>query len=78
MNDDIVETALATAAGKLSFLGAGIAGTSWFFSNEFFGLMGVAIGIVGLAVTWYYKAKANFRNQEEHDLRMRRWSRKDD
>jgi hypothetical protein len=40
-------------------------------SSEFGMLAGIALGVGGLIVNWYYKHKEDRRRQAEHDKRMR-------
>lgn len=65
------DTAVAAAASKATYGGAGASVVSWFLSSEFGMLMGILIGVVGLGINWYYKHKEDRRRQEEHDHNMR-------
>lgn len=80
-------TAYAVIAGtaqKTSLAGAG-GGVlaSWFLSNQFFGLMGMVVAILGLIANVFFKLreqricreqqeKEDRRKQQWHDLRMQR------
>ena len=61
--------ALGGAGGKATVAGAGLTGWGWIVSNEFFGLMGVVIALVGLLMQLYYKRKADVRVAKEFALR---------
>lgn len=64
------DTAVAAAASKATYGGAGASVISWFLSSQFGMLMGILIGLVGLGVNWHYKHKEDKRRQAEHNQRM--------
>lgn len=72
--NDTIE-ALGATGSKAIATGAGLTSFGWLTSNEFLGLVGAAVAIAGLAVTWYYKREANRRQAREHALRMARLRR---
>ena len=74
-HEQAVDAALAAAGSKATFGGAGGAVVGWIFSSEFGVIAGVAIGLAGLLVNWYYKYRQNKREQQEHDARMARENR---
>jgi hypothetical protein len=61
---------LGTAGTNTITAGASLTGFGWLTSNEFFGLVGALVAVMGLAITWYYKREANRRHAREHELRM--------
>lgn len=65
------DAAIATTASKVTYTGAGMTISGWFFSSEFAVLMGVIIGVAGFIVNWYYRHKQDRREQVEHERRMR-------
>lgn len=65
------DAAIATTATKVTYTGAGMTISGWFFSSEFAVLMGVIIGVAGFIVNWYYRHKQDRREQVEHERRMR-------
>lgn len=67
---DAIDVTMAAVGTKATYTGIGVSGLGWFLSSEFFGLAGIMIGLAGLAITWYYKHKANKRHEREHELRM--------
>ena len=69
MKSETLDTLSATGT-KTIVTGVSMTGWGWFTSNEFFGLIGAAVAVAGLAITWYYKHKANKRHEREHELRM--------
>lgn len=64
------DATMSAAGSKATFTGASTSVVSWFLSSEFGMLMGILIGVVGLAVNWYYKHKEDKRRQAEHEQRM--------
>lgn len=69
MQIDTLESTVAAAGARATYTGAGVSGLGWFFSNEFFGLAGVCIGLAGLFISWYYKRQALRLREREHALR---------
>lgn len=64
--------ATAAAAGsKATYTGAGMTIGGWFLSSEFAVLMGVVLGVAGLAVQWYYGHQENQRSKREDERRER-------
>jgi len=59
MNDTTttIEATIATAGSKATYTGAGMTIGGGIFSNELAVAVGVIVGVVGLAVNWYYKHK---------------------
>lgn len=72
MKSEAIDITIAAAGSKTTYVGAGVTGLGWFLSNEFFGLVGVLIGIIGLTVNIYFKHHANRRAKIEHEARMAR------
>lgn len=66
-----IEATLAAAGSKATYGGASASVVAWFLSSEFGMLAGLAIGMTGLLVNWYYKHKEDQRRQAEHDRKMR-------
>lgn len=66
------EAIAAAVASKSTYAGAGSMILGWMFSSEAAVLLGMVIGLAGLAVNWYYKAKTDQREQREHEARMRK------
>ena len=67
-----VEAAIAAYGSKATYTGAGASVLSWRMSSQFGVVAGVILGVAGFIVNWYYRHKANRREQEEHDLRVLR------
>ncbi len=69
-----IETTLAATGSKATYTGAGMTIGGWFLSSEFAVLVGMLLGVAGLAVNWYYKHKltmAEIRLKEEQAERER-------
>jgi hypothetical protein len=69
-NQIAYETTMAAIGSKATYGGASATVASWFLSSEFGMLMGILIGVAGLAINFYYKHKEDNRRQEEHDRKM--------
>lgn len=72
MKSEAVDITIAAVGSKTTYIGAGVTGLGWFLSNEFFGLVGLLIGVIGLSVNIYFKLHANRRSKIEHELRVER------
>lgn len=75
MNEDArnaLEATAASAASKVT-IGSAAGGFLGFISSSaFISLVSLAIGLVGLIVTVYFKARGDRRAQEEHDAWMKK------
>lgn len=80
-----VDAILASAGAKGTFGGSVTILGGWWMSNEFAVLVGMLVGVTGLAVQWHYKRKLtrtaialmhekNAREQEVHEARMAEYS----
>lgn len=66
------DAAIAAIGSKATFTGATTSVLAWFTSSEFGVLAGVALGVLGLLVNWYFKNRTDRRDQAEHEARIRR------
>ena len=66
------ETAIAAAASKVTFAGAGTTIFAWLTSSEFGVVAGILIGVIGLAVNWHFSRRTDKREQREYEARMHR------
>jgi hypothetical protein len=73
---DLIEAGAAWVATKAMFSGAFAAVLGAITSSQFVGVAGVSIGFIGLLVNLYFKARADAREQREHEARMRRQATK--
>lgn len=76
MRTETLDATLAAIGSKTAYTGAGVTGFGWFLSNEFFGLAGIFIGVVGLVINWHFKVRADKRDRMEHEARMRQLGEK--
>lgn len=65
-----IEATVAAAANKLTGAGSAVTVLSWFNSSNFGMWVGIAIGVIGLAVNFYYKRRSDRRSAEAHRLYM--------
>ncbi len=72
MNREALET-MSAAGSKATVAGASLTGWGWVVSNEFFGLMGVAIALCGLLMNVYSRRKADARAAAEDARREREY-----
>ena len=66
------ETEIAAAASKATFAGAGTTIFAWLTSSEFGVIAGIVIGVIGLAVNYYFRRRTDKREQREYEARMNR------
>lgn len=69
-----IEATLAATGSKATYTGAGMTIGGWALSSEFAVLFGMLIGVLGLAVQWFYRHKltmAEIRLKEEQAARER-------
>jgi hypothetical protein len=75
MEKEALEAATSAVASKSTYGGAATSVLGWLLSSEATVVIGIVVAVVGLAVNWYYKAKADRRQQAEHEARMARLKR---
>lgn len=75
MEKEALEAAASAVASKSTYGGAATSALGWMLSSEFTVVFGFVVAVAGLAVNWYYKAKADRRQQAEHEARMARLRR---
>lgn len=68
--DESQQAALAAFGSKAAYGGGGTAFISGLVSSELGVICGIAVGVAGLLVNWYYKAKQDRRDEREHQRRM--------
>jgi hypothetical protein len=64
------DQAMAALGSKVTYTGASTSVVSWILSSQFGVLVGILIGVAGLLINWYYKAKQDRREEREHKKRM--------
>lgn len=72
--DHATDLALASVASKTTQVGAVTVLGGWWFTNEAAVLYGLIIGLVGLIVNWYYRRKADRREEELHKFKIKELS----
>lgn len=70
-----IEAGVAALASKATVAGAAATVWGWATSSQFIGLAGVSIAFLGLLINWYFRARGDKRDQEEHEERMRKLRR---
>ena len=69
MEKEAIEAAVTTIAPKTTYGGAATSILGWLASSEFTVIVGLFVAVAGLAVNWYYKAKADRRQADDAALR---------
>jgi hypothetical protein len=72
MREQLTDASIAAAASKSTYTGAGLTLTGWLLSSQAAVLVGMILGIVGLAVNITFKIKQDRREEREHQERMRK------
>jgi hypothetical protein len=67
---DHADAAIAAIGHKTAQGGGAMTLLGWAVSSEGTAVIGILIGLTGLAIQWYYRRKQDRREQEEHDKRM--------
>ncbi|MFT3777035.1 MAG: holin [Ottowia sp.] len=70
MKTEAAELAVASAASKSTYAGALSMVLGWLTSNEAAVLVGMLVGVVGLWINFYYKAKADRRAEALYQARL--------
>ena len=66
--------AIGVTVGKIGAYGGGASAFVFGLNaNEFAALCGVAVGVIGLVVQWYYNRRRDRREQELHAVKLERW-----
>jgi len=75
MKNEAAELVIASTASKSTYAGAASMFFGWLASSEAAIVIGMIVGVAGLLVNWYYKAKSDRRQTVEHELRAARLRR---
>lgn len=73
MNDNqqqTIEAAVAAMGSKVTYAGSAGSVLGWMASSEGGVVIGIAVGVIGLLVNVWFKAREDRRQQEEHERRM--------
>ena len=79
MTRDALEAAVIGATNKATATGSVTALLGWFTTNEALGLMGLAVGVLGLVINVHYRWKQDKREQrqeERAEIEHQRWMEK--
>lgn len=71
VHDSTLDAAVSAAASKVTYAGAGTSFFGWLTSSEAGVVIGIVIGVIGLATNIYFRRREDRRQQEEHDAKMR-------
>lgn len=65
---DGVQPIIPAIADKAVWTGSVTTVASWFAASDFGILAGIAIGVAGLVINWYFKHKADKRMEVNHQV----------
>lgn len=71
-SSEAAEAVAASFGTKAAYGGGGVAVFGGLTSHDMIGLLGLAVAVGGFLLSWYYKRKADRRDELEHAARMRR------
>ena len=74
LTESTVDASIASLASKMTYTSAGSIGFGWLLSSEaavFFGIIGV---LMGNLVNWWFKRKADKREEEIHRLKVHEYT----
>jgi hypothetical protein len=66
-----VEATLASIGSKATYTGAGVTISGGVMLSEVAVIVGMVMGVLGLLLNWYYRAKDDRRAVIEHERRMK-------
>lgn len=73
LTETTVESAIASVASKVTYTSAGSIGFGWLLSSEAAVLFGIIGVVAGNFVNWWFKRKADKREEELHQLKIKDW-----
>lgn len=65
-----LDSALASAGNAAIGIGAGTAIGGWLTAEALSAMVGALAAVVGVVIAWYYKRKADKRDQELHQAQL--------
>jgi hypothetical protein len=71
MTTQAIEATLASVGSKATYTGAGVTISGGVMLSEVAVIVGMVIGVLGLLINWFYRAKEDQRAAAEHDQRMK-------
>jgi|AntAceMinimDraft_16_1070373.scaffolds.fasta_scaffold879875_1 hypothetical protein len=66
-----IEATVASIASKATYTGAGVTIGGGVMLSEVAVIVGMVMGVLGLLLNWYYRAKDDRRAVIEHERRMK-------
>lgn len=72
MATEQIDAALAAIGWNTTKVGTGTTLLGWALSSEGTAAIGIVLGVVGLAVQFYFNRRRDKREQAEHERRMAR------
>lgn len=67
MSRDAIEATVIAATNKATATGSVTALLGWLTTNEALGLMGLAVGVLGLVINVHYRWKQDAREQRQEE-----------
>ncbi len=74
ITETATDVAIASVASKTTYMGVGSVGFGWLMTNEAAVVGGLIVGVTGLLINWWYKRKADKREEEMHKLRIKEFT----
>lgn len=71
MRQETIDATVTSVSSKAAGAGSLVTVVSWWQSSNLGMWAGIAIGVLGLLVNWYYKHQGNKRADAAHNVRMR-------
>ena len=71
MREQAAEATIAAVANKVTYGGGGIAFIGGLAASDIAACGGLLIAAIGLGIQWYYKRRADRRDAELHQARLR-------
>jgi hypothetical protein len=71
MRQETVDATITSMSSKAVGAGSAVTVVSWWQSSNLGMWAGIAIGVLGLLVNWYYKHRGNQRAEAAHRMHMR-------
>lgn len=72
MKEHITDASIAAAASKSTYTGAGLTITGWLLSSEAAVLVGMIIGVLSLAVNFFFRLREDRRQERLHQEKLKK------
>lgn len=70
LTESTMEATIASVASKVTYTSAGSIGFGWLLSSEAAVLFGIIGVVAGNIINWWFKRKADKREEELHKLKL--------